>query len=205
MGCAPRCSPTSDVTLGSSADQPSARVRPPSRSPGRPEHGPRLAGRARMFYCQRPRRGRSAPHRCHTGWDGLAWCRGCTPSRTHPSPPSNGIGPFGRLVEQGMTSLDRPARGRPREPVPDTPPGPRLVAQPGRALLLDRPAQGAHPKRLRLPGGARRAPARLRPPLPRDRPPVRVDVHPLRPRAGARASRRPGGAGRARPGSRLAA
>jgi hypothetical protein len=82
--------------------------------------------------------------------------------------PKTGIEPFGRLVEPVMTSephasartvstdrgqrftprrawLDRAARGRPAEPAARPPPDPRLLAQPDRALLLDRPAQGVQP------------------------------------------------------------
>jgi hypothetical protein len=56
--------------------------------------------------------------------------------------------------------LDRPARRRLPEPAPD----PRPV----HASWLNQVAQGAHPARLRLPGGTGRAAARIRPPLPRD-------------------------------------
>jgi hypothetical protein len=41
--------------------------------------------------------------------------------------------------------LDRAARERVAEPAARPPPDPRLLAQPDRALLLDRPAQGAQP------------------------------------------------------------
>ena len=88
-----------------------------------------------------------------------------------------GIEPFGRLVEEVMKSepyrlgqarlldrrqrllprragLDRAAGGKVEEPAADPPAGPRLLAQPDRALLLDRAAQGAHSQRLWIPGGA---------------------------------------------------
>ena len=84
-----------------------------------------------------------------------------------------GIEPFGRLVEQVMTSepyasarrvfwivdngsshAGKASIDRLRERWPnahaDPPADPRLLAQPDRALLLDRPAQSAHPQRLRL-------------------------------------------------------
>lgn len=84
-----------------------------------------------------------------------------------------GIDPFGRLVEQVMTTepyasarrvfwiVDNgsshagktsigPHPGHLAQRPPDPPADPRLLAQPDRALLLDRPAQGAHPQRLRL-------------------------------------------------------
>ena len=70
--------------------------------------------------------------------------------------------------------LDRRQRQLPRRPgqrssgsrapaanaAADPPPDPRLLAQPDRALLLDRPTQSAHPQRLPLPRRARRAAAR---------------------------------------------
>ena len=90
--------------------------------------------------------------------------------------PKTGIAPFGRLVEQVMTTepyasrqtrvLDRRQRLRPPRPELDRPPAspvaeprprppadPRLLAQPDRDLLLDHPAQGADPQRLRQPPG----------------------------------------------------
>jgi hypothetical protein len=54
-----------------------------------------------------------------------------------------------RLLARGQ-GVDRAARGRVEEPAPDPSPRPCLLAQPDRALLLDRPAQGADPERLRL-------------------------------------------------------
>jgi hypothetical protein len=56
-----------------------------------------------------------------------------------------------RLLDRGQrlkprrACLDRAARGRLAEPAARPPPDPRLLAQPDRALLLDRPAQGAQP------------------------------------------------------------
>ena len=123
-----------------------------------------------------------------------------------------GIEPFGRLVEQVMTVepyclrahrlLDRrqrqltrrpgehrPASRRLRQPAPDPPTDPRLLAQPDRALLLDRPTQGAHAQRLRLNRRAHRASPALRRLLPPDREAVRLDLHPRQPRPPARPNR----------------
>jgi homeodomain-containing protein len=88
--------------------------------------------------------------------------------------PTTGIEPFGRLVEQVMASepyasarqvfwvVDNGSshRGRRRstgsrrmaQPHPGSPAGARLLAEPGRAVLLGRAAQGADPQRLRRPG-----------------------------------------------------
>ena len=126
--------------------------------------------------------------------------------------PKTGIEPFGRLVEQVMTSepyasartvywiVDNGSShaGQPRSsgsrapgrPAAHPPPDPRLLAQPDRALLLDRPAQGAQPQRLRLARRARRSVAALRRALPPDRPTVRLDLHPRRPGARAREDHR---------------
>src|SRR5581483_10073539 len=87
--------------------------------------------------------------------------------------------------------IDRPARKRLPQPAPDPPADPRLLAQPDRALLLDRPAQGAHTERLPLTRRPRRAAAPLRRPPPPDRPAVRMDLHPRRPRPPARQDRPP--------------
>jgi hypothetical protein len=124
-----------------------------------------------------------------------------------------GIEPFGRLVEQVVTRepyasartvywivdngsshaaarLDRAARGHLAEPAARPPPDPRLLAQPDRALLLDRPAQGAQPQQLRLARRARRSVAALRRALPPDRPTVRLDLRRRRPGARARQDHR---------------
>src|SRR5215211_5987742 len=58
-------------------------------------------------------------------------------------------------------------------------------------LLLDRPAQGAHAQRPRLARRTPRAAADLRRPLPPDRPTIRLDLHPRRPRPPPRQDRRP--------------
>ena len=86
--------------------------------------------------------------------------------------PKTGIEPFGRLVEQVMTTepyasartvfwivdngssprrqdLDQADAGALAERSADPPPGPRLLAEPDRALLLDRATQSADPERLR--------------------------------------------------------
>jgi hypothetical protein len=118
--------------------------------------------------------------------------------------PKTGIEPFGRLVEQVMTTEpDKSARrvfwivdngsshaGKTsirRMQVAHSNahlihlPIPRLLAQPGRAVVLDRPAQGADAQRFRIARPTRRAPAALRRALPPDRAPLRVDLHPSRP------------------------
>jgi DDE superfamily endonuclease len=118
-----------------------------------------------------------------------------------------GIEPFGRLVEEVMTSepyasakrvfwvVDNGSSHAGRASIERLEgayknlrlihlPVPRLLAEPDRALLLDRAAQGAHPQRPRLPEGARRAIARLPGTLRADRPALRVDIHPGRPGRG---------------------
>ena len=122
-----------------------------------------------------------------------------------------GIEPFARLVAQvmesepytsartvywivdngsshaGQASIDRLEDLR--QPAADPPADPRLLAESDRAVLLDRATQSAHTQRFRLPRGALRTAALLRRPLPADRPAVRVDVHPRRPRPPARKDR----------------
>src|SRR4029453_11620042 len=66
-----------------------------------------------------------------------------------------------------------------------------LLAQPDRALLLDRPTQSADAERLRLPRRTRRAPASLRRALPADRPSIPVDVHTRRPPSPPHPDRQP--------------
>jgi len=136
--------------------------------------------------------------------------------------PKTGIEPFGRLVAQVMTTepyasarrvywvtdngsshrgQTAPAPGPVAHPAPGPPPRPRLLAQPGRDLLLGHPAQNPHPERLRQPRRGRSRAAGLSGLLPADRHPVRVEVHQVRPRPPAQAPRRP----RTSPGaSRLA-
>ena len=106
-----------------------------------------------------------------------------TPTCSIASRSQDGIDPFGRLVEQvmsvepyasarrvfwivdngsshaGKTSIKRMQDKQP-ERASDPPPDPRLLAQPDRALLLDRPTQSADPQRLRVPGPAPRSAAR---------------------------------------------
>jgi len=100
-----------------------------------------------------------------------------------------GIEPFGRLVEQVMTvepyasartvywivdngssHAGKTSIRRMQETWTNTrlnpPPDPRLLAEPDRALLLDRPTQRAHTQRLRFPCDARRAATQLQRPLP---------------------------------------
>ena len=95
--------------------------------------------------------------------------------------PTTGIAPFGRLVEQVMTTepyasarrvfwiVDNGSSHRGRASVdrlegawpnlqPGPPAHPRLLAEPGRDLLLDRATQGLDPQRLHRPGRGR-APA----------------------------------------------
>lgn len=122
--------------------------------------------------------------------------------------PRGGIEPFDRLVAQvmeqepyrsarrvfwvvdngsshrGQRAVERLAARWPRRPelVLVHLPHPRQLAQPGRDLLLRRPAQGAPAERLRRPRRARRSPARLRAPLRADRHALRVDLHQARPR-----------------------
>ena len=128
--------------------------------------------------------------------------------------PKTGIEPFGRLVEQVMTTepyasaqdrlLDRrqrlartPARLRSNgcrtvaDRQADPPAGPRLLAEPDRAVLLDRATQSTHPQRPRDPRRARRAAPRVRRALPPDRPSVPLDLHPPRPQQANRPDRRP--------------
>ena len=128
--------------------------------------------------------------------------------------PKTGIEPFGRLVDQVMTSsptprpagcsgwsttapataaktaCDRltPAAG----PTPDPGPAarPRLLAQPSRDLQLHHPTQGPHPQRLRRPRRHRSPPRRLRTPLRANRRPLRMEVHPRRPRPAHEETRR---------------
>jgi hypothetical protein len=94
--------------------------------------------------------------------------------------PKTGIEPFGRLVEQvmstepyasaktvfwivdngsshaGQACLDRPHTGRVGQRAPDPSADPRFVAEPDRDLLLDPATQGADPERVRRPRRARR-------------------------------------------------
>jgi hypothetical protein len=60
----------------------------------------------------------------------------------------------------------------------DPPARARLVAEPDRALHLDRSTQSAGPERLPQPPGADRPTDHVRRALPDDRPPVRLDLHP---------------------------
>jgi hypothetical protein len=128
----------------------------------------------------------------------------------------DGIVPFDKLVDQFMTvepyskarrvfvivdngsahrgkkSIKR-LEGRYKNPDPRPYPYPCQLAQSGRDLLLDRPAQGPHPQRLPGPLNARMSTPRVRSPLRTDRRPVRMEVHPLRPgppRPQARPARR---------------
>ena len=125
-----------------------------------------------------------------------------------------GIEPFGRLVEQvmarepyasarrvfwivdngsshaGQASIDR-LEGAYRNLRLIHPAHPRLVAEPDRALLLHRPAQGAHAQRLPRSLRAGRAAPGLRAALPAGRPAVLLDLHPRRPGARPGAHRKP--------------
>src|SRR4051795_2514509 len=119
-----------------------------------------------------------------------------------------GIEPFGRLVEQVMSSepyasaktvfwgprqrlkprrsaLDHADARRLPQRAPDPSPRARLVAEPDRDLLLDPATQGAHTQPLRRPRRARRADRRLRGALPPDRAAVRVDLHACKARRAA--------------------
>ena len=121
--------------------------------------------------------------------------------------PSTGIQPFGRLVEQVMASepyasatrvfwiVDNgsshrgqasiAAGGSVGQPAPGPPANPRVLAQPGGALLLRRAAQGADPQRLPRPRRGPAPPTRLPAPLPADRHLVRLALHPRGPRQAA--------------------
>ena len=84
------------------------------------------------------------------------------------------------IVDNGSSHAGRRPPGACGNATP-TPPGPpadpRLLAQPDRDFLLDRPAQGAHAQRLPVAQRARCAAAGLRRALPAHRPAVRVDLH----------------------------
>ena len=126
--------------------------------------------------------------------------------------PKDGIEPFDRLVEQVMTtepyasrsacsgssttaprtaaSVDRPPSRPLAEPDPRPHPVHAQLAQPDRDLLLDRPAQGAHPQRLRRPRPlAARLPTSSGPTT--RSPTVRLEVHPRGPQRLAHPPRRP--------------
>src|SRR4051794_31220758 len=126
--------------------------------------------------------------------------------------PKTGIEPFGRLVEQVMSTepyasaktvlldrrqrlkprratLDRPAREHLSQRAPDSPADPRLVAEPDRDLLLDPATQGIDAKRLRRPRRARRPDHGVRGRLPTNRQAVRVDLHTREARRAARPPR----------------
>ena len=128
--------------------------------------------------------------------------------------PTTGIEPFGRLVEQVMTtepyasakrvfwvvdngsshrgpSIGRPARGRLAEPAADPPAHPRFLAEPDRDRLLHHPTQSRHPQRLHQPGADQRTSHRLRGPLQHRGRTVRLDIHPRRPGPPARTHRHP--------------
>jgi hypothetical protein len=68
--------------------------------------------------------------------------------------------------------------------------GPRQLAQPGRDLPLDHPAQTPRAQRLPRHRHPRAHAQRVRAPLQRDRPAVRLELHPRRPRRAARPPRR---------------
>ena len=64
------------------------------------------------------------------------------------------------IVDNGSSHAGQPrstGSRTPRQPAPDPPADPRLLAQPDRDLLLDRSAQGAHAERLRRSRRARRS------------------------------------------------
>ena len=175
----------------------SARTRRPRPGPvPLPPHaarraGPDDAGRARV-----PARGRAGlPGRLR---------RAPRPG-DRPVEPTTGIEPFTGLVAQVMTSRAVCPRGAgvlgggQRLLAPRTglgqrmskawptaaagaPARARLLVGPGRDLLLRPPAQGADPQRLDRPGRPRRADLGLPGSLQRHRHPVRLDIHPHRPR-----------------------
>ena len=118
---------------------------------------------------------------------------------------TTGIEPFSRLVTQVMTaralrprgpgvldrgqrllaprsSLDRPDAPRLAERPPDPPTRARLLAGPGRDLLLRRPTQGRSPQRLHRPRSDPRTAGRVRGPLQRRRQTLQLEVHPTRAR-----------------------
>ncbi len=129
--------------------------------------------------------------------------------------PKDGIVPFDALVEQfmsvepyskaqrvfvivdngsahrGQRSIDRLQGAWPNLRLVHTPVHASWLTQPGRDLLLRRPAQGAHPEQLRRPRRSRAATPRVRPPLRANRAAVQVEVHPRRPSQAPRPSRRP--------------
>jgi hypothetical protein len=127
--------------------------------------------------------------------------------------PTTGIAPFGRLVDQVMTAepyasarrvfwvVDNGSSHRGQASIDRLegawenlrlvhPAGSRLLAQPDRALLLDRAAQGVDPQRLHRPGRGRAAAAGLSAPLRADRGAVRLALHQSRPGRPAPTTRR---------------
>ena len=124
--------------------------------------------------------------------------------------PTTGIEPFGRLVEQVMTTepyasarrvfwiVDNGSshRGRPRSQgvatrASDPPSRACLLVGPMRDLLLRRAAQGPHPERLPRPGPDPCPSDRVRGPLQRCGHTLQLEVHPPRPRQPAPKNRRP--------------
>jgi transposase len=89
------------------------------------------------------------------------------------------------VVDNGASHRNWAAAARLSEAYPNAqmgaPARARLLAQPGRGLLLRHPAQAPHPRRLRGPGRARRPDPCLRKALQRRRPAVRLAIHPHRP------------------------
>ena len=128
--------------------------------------------------------------------------------------PKDGIEPFDALVDQFMSTnpyrkaqrvfviVDNGSAHRGQRSIDrlqGTWPNLILVHTPVHASWLnqaeiyfsDRPAQSAATQQLHRPRRARAAPTQLRPPLPTDRPAIRVEVHPPRPRPRPRQARHP--------------
>jgi hypothetical protein len=77
-------------------------------------------------------------------------------------------------------TLDRPPPRHLAKPDPRPHPRARQLAQPSRDLVLDHATQSTPTQQLHRPRHPRAAPTQLRPPLPADRPAVRVEVHPAK-------------------------
>ena len=128
--------------------------------------------------------------------------------------PKDGIEPFDALVDQFMSTdpyskaqrvfviVDNGSAHRGKRSIDrlqGTWPNLTLVHTPVHASWLnqaeiyfsDRPAQSAPTQRLPRPRHARAAPTQLRPPLPADRPAIRMEVHPPGPQPRSRQARSP--------------
>ena len=191
------CTPAAGTASRSATDEYVISADEKTPAPGPLPPPPRPAARARPARC-----GSSSSTTAAAPWPTWPPTTSTAPSVIGRIAPTTGIDPFTELVDpghdhralrlsaervfwvvdngsshRGQASIDRMSTGlADRDPGP--PARPRLLAEPGRDLLLHPATQGHHPRRLHRPRRPRRPDPRLPRPLQRHRHAVRLDASP---------------------------